>query len=54
MNEVYNSTGDERVHDTLLILQQALSQDQLAQRQISGDSVDDGQGVTMTQYMVME
>jgi len=54
MNEVYNSTGDERVHDTLLILQQALSQDQLAQRQISDDSVDDGQGVTMTQYMVME
>ncbi len=54
MNDVYNSTGDKRAHDTLLILQQALSQDQLAKRQITGDSVDDGQGVTMTQYMVME
>ncbi len=54
MNEVYNSSGDKMAHDTLLILQQALSQDQLAQRQISGDSVDDGQGATMTQYMVME
>nr|WP_319472408.1 hypothetical protein [uncultured Sphaerochaeta sp.] len=54
MNDVYNSTGDKRAHDTLLILQQALSQDQLAQQQISGDPVDDGQGVTMTQYMVME
>jgi hypothetical protein len=54
MNDVYNATGDKRAHDTLLILQQALSQDQLAKRQISGESVDDGQGVTMTQYMVME
>ncbi|MGH0053196.1 MAG: hypothetical protein ACQ5SW_07410 [Sphaerochaetaceae bacterium] len=54
MNEVYNVSGNKRAYDTLLVLQEALSQDQLAQRQISGESVDDGQGVTMTHYLVME
>ncbi len=54
MNKVYNLHGDTRSHDTLLILQEALSQDALAQKQISGEIADDGQGVVMTQYMTME
>ncbi|MGE4453407.1 MAG: hypothetical protein AB7D92_02640 [Sphaerochaeta sp.] len=54
MNQVYNLHGDTRSHDTLLILQEALSQDAQAQKQISGEISDDGQGVVMTQYMIME
>ncbi len=54
MNEVYNQSNNKKAYSTLLVLQEALSQDKMAQRQINGELVDDGQGVTMTQYMVVE
>ncbi|MFA6731173.1 MAG: hypothetical protein WCS07_00360 [Sphaerochaeta sp.] len=54
MSKVYHSTASQQAHDALLRMQEALSGQKKAERQISGDLNRDGQGVTMTQYMVME
>ncbi len=54
MSTVYHSTASQQAHDALLRMQEAQSGQKKAERQISGDMNRDGQGVTMTQYMVME
>ncbi len=54
MNDVYNRSGSRQAYDALLNLQEAKSQSEKAQRQISGEGALDGQGVMMMQYVVME
>lgn len=54
MSIVYHSTASQQAHDALLRMQEAQSGQKKAERQISGEVTRDGQGVTMTQYMVME
>lgn len=54
MSTVYHSTGSEKAYAALMRMQEALSGQKKAERQISGDMTRDGQGLTMTQYMVME
>jgi hypothetical protein len=54
MNNVYNRSGSRQAYDALLNLQEAKSQSEKAQRQISGEGALDGQGVMMMQYVVME
>lgn len=54
MNDVYNRSGSRQAYTALLSMQEAKSQSEKAQRQISGESTLDGQGVMMMQYVVME
>lgn len=54
MNDVYNRSGSRQAYTALLSMQEAKSQSEKAQRQISGESTHDGQGVMMMQYVVME
>lgn len=54
MNAVYNKSGDASVYRALMRMQKALAEHQLAERQISGDMVQDGTGVMMTQFVKME
>ncbi|WP_298503968.1 hypothetical protein, partial [uncultured Sphaerochaeta sp.] len=54
MNDVYNRSGSRQAYAALLDMQEAKSQSEKAQRQISGESALDGQGVMMMQYVVME
>ncbi len=54
MNDVFNRSGSRQAYAMLLEMQKAKSQNEKAQRQISGDSAQDGQGVMMLQYVVME
>lgn len=54
MNDVYNRSGARQAYTALLSMQEAKSQSEKAQRQISGESTLDGQGVMMMQYVVME
>lgn len=54
MNDVYNRSGSRQAYTALLCMQEAKSQSEKAQRQISGESTLDGQGVMMMQYVVME
>lgn len=54
MNDVYNHSGSRQAYTALLSMQEAKSQSEKAQRQISGESTHDGQGVMMMQYVVME
>ncbi|WP_332446866.1 hypothetical protein, partial [Sphaerochaeta sp.] len=54
MNALYNGSGSPQAYKELLRMQQTLSQEEKAQRQINGDQERDGQGVTMTQFVTME
>lgn len=54
MNDVFNRSGSQQAYTALLRMQEAKSQSEKAQRQISGESAQDGQGVMMMQYVVME
>ena len=54
MTEVYNRSGSHQAYTALLSMQEAKSQSEKAQRQISGESAQDGQGVMMMQYVVMK
>jgi hypothetical protein len=54
MSTVYHRSASQEAHDELLRMQEAQSGQKKAERQIAGDMNRDGQGVTMTQYMVME
>lgn len=54
MDEVYRQSGSERSHTALLRIQEAKSLHDKAERQITGEIDDDGQGVLLTQYMVAE
>lgn len=54
MDQVYHQSGSERAYSALLRIQEAKSQHEKAQRQISGEQADDGQSLTLTQYMISE
>lgn len=54
MNDVYNRSGSPQAYAALVRMQEVKSQSDKAQRQISGESAPDGQGVMMLQYVVME
>lgn len=51
MARVYNQSGSRQVYAMLSRMQQMKSQHEKAQRQISGESVHDGQGVTLLQLL---
>lgn len=52
MDSVYRQSNSERSYAALLRIQEARALHEKAERQISGESADDGQGVLLTQYMV--
>jgi len=54
MDTVYHQSGSQRAYTALLRIQEAKSLHDKAQRQISGEQVDDGQSLTLTQYMISE
>ncbi|NMA22911.1 MAG: hypothetical protein GX938_05320, partial [Spirochaetales bacterium] len=54
MDEVYRFSSSVQAYTALLRIQEAKSQHEKAERQISGEIVDDGQSVMMTQYMIAE
>ena len=54
MNTVYNTSGSPDAYKQLLRLKEVASNHEKAKRQISGDTAFDGQGVLMTQFVVME
>jgi hypothetical protein len=54
MNDVYNRSGSRQAYTALLSMQEAKSQSEKAQREISGERTLDGQGVMMMEYVVME
>ena len=54
MDTVYHQSGSQRAYTALHRIQEAKSLHDKAQRQISGEQVDDGQSLTLTQYMISE
>lgn len=54
MDTVYRQSGSERSYSALLRIQEAKGLHDKAERQITGEIDDDGQGVLLTQYMVAE
>jgi hypothetical protein len=51
---VYHQSGSERSYAALIRIQEAKSQHDKAERQISGEQFEDGQSLTLTQYMISE
>ena len=54
MDDVYHQSGSQHSHAALLRIQEAKSLHDKAERQITGEIDDDGQGLLLTQYMVAE
>ena len=54
MSDVYHQSGSERSYAALIRIQEAKSQHDKAERQISGEQFEDGQSLTLTQYMISE
>lgn len=54
MNIVYNTSGSSAAYKQLMRLKDVASKHERAKRQISGDVAIDGQGVLMTQLVIME
>ncbi len=54
MSDVYHQSGSSRSYAALIRIQEVKSQHDKAQRQISGEQFEDGQSLTLTQYMISE
>jgi hypothetical protein len=54
IDEVYQSTASAKAYSALMRMQEAKALHEKAERQISGDLSDDGQGYVMMQHMVVE